>query len=112
MKFCTQCGSLYVFLEENKQLKNFCKNCEHKEVSDEILIQTNVYKNSSSLTSLKNREDYIHDNTYPRTIYYNCPNQKCKTHSDKSIKEAIYFNENNLMKQTFICCTCLTEWKY
>ena len=115
-QFCPDCGTILFYNENDEEgtkcLYVFCNNCGHNSKSNISLIQTKNYKKSSTLTSLKNRKFYIYDNTFPRTIYYDCPNSSCKTHEEINKKEAIFFNEKKSLKQTYICTECLTEWRY
>jgi DNA-directed RNA polymerase subunit M/transcription elongation factor TFIIS len=111
MKFCPECENILYYNEESNKLMNFCKTCGYKNESSEILIQSKNYKENNKL-GYESRRNYIYDPTYARTIYYKCPNTSCKTHEDESKKEAIFFNENNSLKQVFVCAYCHTEWKY
>lgn len=110
MKFCPECSNILYYNEKENQLMNFCKICGFEDTSDEVLIQNKYYKNTS--IGRESRKNYIYDPTYARTIHYICPNIECKTHNNEEIKEAIFFNETNSLKQVFLCKSCQTEWKY
>ena len=94
-QFCPNCETIlnYNEIEEENNTKHlhvYCNNCGFNSKSDINLIQKKYYKKQNNLNLLKNRELYVHDNTLARTIHYKCPNDKCKTHSNKDLKKAIF----------------------
>ena len=110
MKFCKNCNNGLFPIEIEGQLFMVCKICEYKEQSDHIIIKKNVYKRTT-IHSHGNNKYITFDSGYPRTKKVSCPNTDCPSVKDKSLQEAIYFNDPKNLKITYVCVTCNTEWK-
>jgi aspartate carbamoyltransferase regulatory subunit len=95
---------------ETQKLTGFyfiCDICQnHREIPPNTLI---YYKNTNkTLHNVTTNKDLIYDPTLPLTKKYVCVNEKCKTHDNPKIKEAVFYkNENNVK---YICKVCLYEW--
>lgn len=84
----------------------FCKNS--KPIKPGTIIYTKKYQTSTSTEDI----DYtyaIHDQTLARTRNYICPNEKCETHSDSSLKEAV-LTKNSNDQIVYICTVCNKNW--
>jgi hypothetical protein len=90
-----------------------CKNCGNVEpikpatpivrrVVDEQ--HTNFDADVSLLT------DKLSINFIPRTRNYLCPNTKCKSHDDHSLREAVMFRQSGSYRVQTICSACSTSW--
>ncbi|CAB3397749.1 unnamed protein product [Caenorhabditis bovis] len=76
IKFCPECNNM-LYPRENKEervLMYMCRNCEHKELSDNPCIYVNkLVHEIDELTQIV--ADIIHDPTLPKTEDHPCP--KC-----------------------------------
>lgn len=108
--FCENCDNILYPEEYDEKLILFCKNCGHKEPNKQTLIVKKVYKKSAS-TAYVNLAYVIHDNTLRRTIKVKCPNEKCKSHDDKSLQEAVIMTDKITKRKIYVCINCLTQWK-
>ena len=111
MNFCPDCQNKLSPFEEEGKLWNKCRICNFKEEYVESLIEKKVYK-SSELRSIEINSYMIYDPTLPRTIYAQCPNSSCITQTKPELREAVYIQDPNTIKLTYICCQCKTQWKY
>lgn len=50
------------------------------------------------------------DPTLPRTKDYVCRNDKCESHKNLDLKEAVFFRKKNSFQLTYVCCLCETAW--
>jgi hypothetical protein len=90
-----------------------CTNCGYIESieHDTMIISKNV---SGTVTEYDNKDHYVemvNHHTLPHTRNYICPNISCDSHTDHSLRDAIWFkpNKNNYKIKT-ICTTCKTMW--
>lgn len=101
--------------ETNKDEKNndainkaffYCANCGNYE---EMQPRTMIFMKTSEKNtfSIKNN-DIIYDNTLPHTRKYVCPNEKCATHNNKHLKDAIFYKNNG--KIIYVCIVCKSDW--
>ncbi len=111
MNFCPDCQNKLFPFEEEGKLWSKCRTCNFKEECTESLIEKKVYK-SSELRGIEINKYMIHDPTLPRTIYHNCPNKECITQEKPELREAVYIQDPNTIKLTYICTSCATQWKY
>ena len=110
MDFCKNCNNSLYPTEIDNELWMICKICEYKEEPQTTVIKKNVYKKANTLHYGTNRY-LIYENTYSRTKKFPCPNTDCPSIKDKSLQEAIFFNDPKNLKITYICAACNTEWK-
>lgn len=113
MKFCPECQFM-LKITENKEgeLIQRCDTCGFTQKSNDTIISTTYYKkNNNSMENLNINANYIHDQTYSRTIHYNCPNEACQTKKDESLKEAVLRNDKESEQLIYICSVCNTQWK-
>lgn len=88
-----------------------CKNCSyHEKILETTLILSRINTNIS--TSVE--EDYsymVYDQTLPHTRDYKCKNKSCKTHSDPTQKNAVWFRPKLNSYSTYYGCTiCKIVW--
>lgn len=118
MKFCPSCNNLLYYIERENMLYETCRACDHTQIYNERIIQTNIYKSTSANSSNQNAIDsttnkfIVFDNTLPRTIKKQCPNASCPSAKDKNLQEAVFFNDTTTMKLIYVCTACCTQWKY
>ena len=106
-------NKLLELIDKNSDLYNIyniCINCGYYEkIKNKTLIL-----NKSSMFESKNKNDLIYvkyDKTLPHTRNYKCRNDKCKTHDNFEIKDAVSFRPNkNLYITYYICCICDSIW--
>ena len=105
----------YINKNNSDNAKNtyfYCSNCGYSEI-----IKNNTVIFSKS-TKVKDNEllnenflNYKYDKTLPSTKKYNCLNEKCTTHKNPSIKNAIFYRIENSFEIKYICCICNAYWK-
>lgn len=86
-----------------------CKFCNY---STKMQPGTVIYSKKYGSNANNTIEDYryvIHDNSLARTRTYICKNEKCKSHSDISIREAVLTN-NASEQLVYVCTVCNTSW--
>lgn len=82
-----------------------CSNYKHIEPRTRIFSQ--AYKAQVSNSSISNLES--NDNTLSRTKAYICPNDKCPTIKDPSLREAV-LTKDRAGHIIYICTKCNTNW--
>lgn len=89
-----------------------CNNCGY---SNDINETISLYKIDNSednrLKTLQENKLLVNDPTLPRTKDYNCKNNNCITHKDQSIKEAVYYRNNNNFTINYVCTICYFSWQ-
>lgn len=110
MKFCPECQNLLYIVEEDT-LYEQCKSCGYREKHDKSVIITKSYVKTSYKNSAS-KQFMVYDPSYAHTIHYSCPNEKCESHKDPSLQDAIVFSEGNELSSVYICTLCKYEWKY
>ena len=96
----------YKNINKEKEYYYYCDNCGF---NTKIPPKTLIYSNKTTEID-KNFINYKYDNTLPKSKNYNCPNDKCKTHLDVSLKEATFYRINNTYNLRYICHSCDTFW--
>ena len=110
MDFCTNCSNVLYPTEIENKLWLVCRFCEFKKEPLTSIIKKTVYKRDN-INAYGSNKYLIYDKTYPRSKKFPCPNTDCPSANDKSLQEAIFFNDKITLKITFICAACNTEWK-
>lgn len=111
MKFCPNCQFMYHLVETEHGIQYKCNNCKHTEENVESLVHITHYKVKEYKDSIPG--EYQKDNvTLPRTKKKVCPNEACVSRKDPTLQEAIFYNEKNTVKLTFLCVHCLSSWNY
>ena len=95
--------------EEEAKAYYLCKMCKN---TKPIKPGTLIYSKSYASTGLQDNRDYTYaryDPTYFLTQNYVCPNPKCKTHKEPSLKEAVLAKSaSNLL--VYVCSVCNQNW--
>ena len=86
-----------------------CNNCNSSYTIDSktIILSTNL--ESTGIREV-NLEYKCQDPTLPRTKDYICHNEKCISHKDLKVKEAIFFREGTGYLTRYMCTNCKTNW--
>lgn len=110
MKFCPECNNLLYIVEE-EELYNKCKNCGYQEKLNEKVIMTKIYKKGEYKGT--GIEQYlINDPSYAHTTHQPCPNKDCESKKDISLQDAIILSEGKRLEATYICTVCSHKWMY
>jgi DNA-directed RNA polymerase subunit M/transcription elongation factor TFIIS len=109
MKFCQGCNNVLYPTEIENELWLICKFCEYKEKPKTTVIKKNLYKNKNT-SNYGSNQYLIYEYSYQRTKQLECPNKDCPSLKDKSLQEAVMYNDQQNLKMTYICCSCNTEW--
>jgi DNA-directed RNA polymerase subunit RPC12/RpoP len=102
---------MYIKVDEEKNLVNFCKNCGHHEVKkreqNESICIIDDNKISDQLKYMQYINDHlVHDPALPRVNDIPCPNSAC-TKPAAAENEIIYMNYNaEDMKYVYYCVHC------
>lgn len=110
MKFCPTCDSMLYYREEANILYEKCDSCGYKGESNDYIIESTNYK----ITDLQIAEAQSYaryDDSLPRTIHKKCPDEKCPSHKNKLLQEAVYYPDKLTMKLIYICVVCNTKWQ-
>ena len=118
MHFCSNCSNMYYISIDKKdpnQLVYYCRNCGH---TDATLLTENVSICKSHLKKSEQSFSHIinkytkYDPTLPRINTILCPNEACKTNTDKVPREIIYIRyDDTNMKYVNLCSECDTVWE-
>ena len=111
MNFCPNCQSGLYPTEIEQELLLVCRICDYKEANKSLVIRRKVYHGSNAQHYQGDNKYLIYDPTYPRTKQMPCPNPDCPSVADKTLQEAIYYNDPNNLKVIYICCSCRTQWR-
>jgi hypothetical protein len=99
--------------EVNFLAEFYCTNCGNKEPITKSTKLYEINKQSEGKQFTPDEIDIIiNDPTLPRTKNYNCKNKKCETIKNDSLKEAVFFKENNYKTYQlyYACCHCKYFW--
>jgi len=109
MKFCNKCNNKLYPFEDTQKLYYKCNDCGEQQEYNEFIISETKYSNSSLKCSESIKKNKRHDPSFKRSKKYPCPNMDC----DNSFnKEIIIYCDENTIENIYMCCSCLTEWKY
>lgn len=113
MKFCHVCDNmLYVKTEDNMQLINYCKNCNHWAIEDPSNLAMPLTDSGQLLDSKKKELENLmdpsikYDPTLPRVSNIVCKNPSC-TKKPEEANEIIYIKHDpENMNFLYFCCKC------
>ena len=108
--FCEICDNLLYHEEKDDKLIMLCKHCGHEEPNKQTLIVKKLYKSTAS-AGYTNLTYVVHDNTLRRTTKVKCPNEKCKSHDNKALQDAVIIIDKVTKRKIYVCVNCLTQWK-
>jgi hypothetical protein len=98
-------------LDDMQSAYRICKNCSYHE---KIIETTLILSRMNTNISVNVEEDYsymVYDKTLPHTRDYKCKNKSCKTHSDPTLKNAVWFRPKlNSYSTYYGCIQCKTVW--
>jgi hypothetical protein len=88
----------------------YCKSCGYNEIipPKQFIFSRGDEKNDDFYNY--RFRNYIHDNTLPRSKKYNCINDNCSTHSNPSLKLAVFYRQKNSYNVRYICTVCNNFW--
>jgi hypothetical protein len=85
-----------------------CRKCgNNEEIKPGTLIMSDHISTGSEHYNMQNM---IYSRILPYTRKYTCPNQKCQTHKDESLKEAKMFRVGSTFRVRLICMHCKHSW--
>lgn len=91
-----------------------CTTCNYHEPikNNTLILSKNKDQDTNLYIDFGLFKDYKYSNILPRTKNYLCNNNKCETHKNINIKEAVFFRTNSESMNTFLMCViCDTVWK-
>jgi hypothetical protein len=97
----------------NTETKYKCINCGYtKLINDTIRIYYNNLDSNNYIFDKTNDEYKLicYDPLNPHTKDYICKNEKCVTHTQKELKNAVFYKNKNEYNINYICCICYTKW--
>lgn len=114
--FCDDCDNvMYVYLDKEEEIPKlylYCKACLNKKPYDGNLLYNNDH-NIDVSESINNNKYINYDITLPHIKSDNikCPNEQCKSITDKLQSDIIYMKyDNNNMKYIYTCNYCSQKW--
>jgi len=90
-----------------------CNNCNYSHPITQTTLLYHISMdniNNIKPSTLVENELITKNPLLPHTRDYICKNSKCKTHSDSSIKDAIFTKNKDNYKVNYICCICYYNW--
>ena len=89
-----------------------CNNCNYINNITEttLLYQLITEEKNNKILNIEYNKLLANDPLLPHTKDYTCKNPICNTHTNKSIKDAVFYKENNMYKVTYICTACYYSW--
>lgn len=91
-----------------------CSNCGYAqeiEPGTQILSRAPEKSTSDHIIDPSKYKNMIYDEAVPHTRNYICPNKSCKSHTDHSVREAIWFKPNRYSYTIInVCKACQTAW--
>ncbi len=111
MKFCKECENMLSPVEEDNKLWNKCQDCGFRDENHDSVIDQKDYKMKQTVVA-DNNKYIVNDNALARTTLKPCPNKACISHDKPNLQEAVFIQDKQTVKLTFICVHCNTEWKY
>lgn len=90
-----------------------CKNCMYSKAieSGSLIISRNNGSTLTNYINLEQLENRKNSKILPLTRNYICPNQKCKTNTSGTDKEAVFYRMNGSMQVWYTCRVCGSFWK-
>jgi DNA-directed RNA polymerase subunit M/transcription elongation factor TFIIS len=90
-----------------------CKNCGFsQEIPNGTLITSKA--NPGNITNIRvdteKFKNLIYSKILPHTRAYICPNEKCASHKDHSLREAVFYRPSNSLQTWYTCSACQNYW--
>ena len=98
--------------DNSKNTYFYCGNCGHSEIikNNTVIFGKNIKINEEELLN-ENIINYKYDQTLPFTKNYNCIDNKCRTHKEPHIKNAVFYRIEKSYEIKYICTICNSYWK-
>ena len=110
MKFCNKCNNKFYPIEDSQKLYYRCNDCGEQQEYDEFIISETNYNKSENIKYTEYvKKNLKYDNGLKRSQKYKCPNKDCNNIHNG---ECIILCDKSTLENIYICCSCLTEWKY
>ena len=94
----------------NKECYFYCKTCGYYEViPDKTFIFSRGDEKKDDVYNLRFIK-YKNDPTLPKTKKYTCINDKCSTHDEPKIKNAVFYRKKGSYITRYICTICDSYW--
>lgn len=89
-----------------------CNNCNYsKQLDKTFLLYKFEKKNNLENKTIEDNKILSKSPILPRTKDYICKNASCKTFKDPSLKEAVYYRDENSFSLNYLCTICKYNWK-
>ena len=112
VQFCVNCENMLYPREIEKVLYMCCKNCGHKDKTNDLVIFSKIYNDDTALEDNINNKFIVNDVRLPRTTKKMCQNVNCPSRTDKSKQIAVIETIKKTHEKVYICCECYTDWRY
>jgi len=91
----------------------YCNNCNYSKQLDKtfLLYKFEKTNNIDNNKTIEDNKILAESPILPRTKDYMCKNPSCKTLKDPSLKEAIYYRDENSFTLNYLCTVCNYNWK-
>lgn len=94
----------------NKECYFCCKTCGYYEIiPDKMFIFSRGDEKKDDIYNF-NFINYKNDPTLPNTKKYTCINEKCSTHKEPKLKNAIFYRQKGSYSTRYICSVCESFW--
>ena len=94
----------------NNECYFYCKTCGYYElIPDKMFIFSRGDEKKDDIYNF-NFVNYKKDPTLPNTKKYNCINDKCFTHKEPKLKNAIFYRQKGSYSTRYICSVCDSFW--
>tara|TARA_S200000501_G_C20568019_1_gene631692 strand:- start:61 stop:624 length:564 start_codon:yes stop_codon:yes gene_type:complete len=88
-----------------------CLNCGTKEdIKEGTCLYSKDNDNEINKQNIKDFKFMKDSHILPRTTNYICNNEKCETHKKPSLKEAMFFRDQNNYNIIYLCLHCNSNW--
>ncbi len=101
---CTTCASTFP-LPHGTTI--YSLTLHHAADAAEVEVDTDVQEDMDDSVI----DFMITDPTLPRSKDYICRNQLCPTHTDRKVKEAVFFRTGSSYITKYACCVCKSHWQ-
>ena len=87
-----------------------CNNCKNfKPIKSGTLLYSKNYSKTDAVDDNIDYSNMIYDNTLARTKNYICYGEKCETHKNIELREAVMCKNKN-HQLIYVCVHCQTHW--
>ena len=94
----------------SKECYFYCKTCGYYEIiPDRTFIFSRGNEKKDDIYNF-NFINYKNDSTLPNTKKYTCINDKCSTHKEPKLKNAVFYRQKGSYTTRYICTICDSFW--